>query len=226
LNQQKLLAYLKANYNGENVVIVNDGLAETQSQLWQMVNSINKFEGISPVAVIKPEKGYINRSIFNSKINTSAKNWVIILSDDNVTTSATINSLKSISNDVGIDLFALNKGKNFDTIDNILLGKFNFTFPTSEFIDTDDEIINEFYNAFKKRNNAFPSKYALRGFDVTYDALVRFASNTDFEDALISGQSTRVFSVFDYKKNALGNLENIGLFLIRYNEDLTFVIVE
>lgn len=226
LNQQKLLAYLKANYNGENVVVVNDGLAETQSQLWQIVNSINKFEGINTVAVIKPEKGYINRSVFISKINSAAKNWVIILSDDNVTTSATINSLKSISNDVEIDLFALNKGKNFDTIDNTLLGKFNFTFPTSEFIDTDAAGVNEFYNAFKKKNNAFPSKYALRGFDVTYDALIRFASNGDFEDALISGQSIRVLSVFDYKKNTIGNLENNGLFLIRYNEDLTFTIVE
>ena len=226
LNQQKLLAYLEANYNGENVVVVNDGLPETQTQLWQIVNSINKFKGAKSVAVIKPVNGYINRSIFNSKINVNVKNWVIIVSDDNVTTSTTINSLKGFSADVEIDLFSLNKGKNFDSIDNVVLGKFNFTFPTSEFIETNDANINGFYSAFKLKNNAYPSKYAIRGFDVTYDALIRYASSNTFEEALIAGQSTRVSSIFDYHKNASGYLENNGLFLIRYHPDLTVTIIE
>jgi LysM repeat protein len=226
LNQHKLLAHLQAIYSGENIVIVNDGLAETQTQLWQIVNKIKSFKNSPTVSVIKPEKGYINRTYLSSKINNSTKNWVIIISDDNVTTSATLNGLKVVPEDTEITLFALNKGKNYDTIDNNLLAKFNFTFPTSEFIDTDSEYINNFYNAYFKETNAFPSKYALRGFDTTYDAIVRLASENGVEEGLSAGKSTRTISTFEYAKTSNGGFENNGLFLIQYNKDLSVTIID
>jgi len=226
LNQQKLLAYLQENYAGENVVVVNDGKAETQSQLWQIVNKINGFKNVHNVSVIKPQNGYINRSVFSSKISKTNKNWVIIVSDDNVTTSATINGLKGFSEDVEIDLYALNKGKNFDNIENVFLGKLNFTYPTSEFIDTENEEINYFYNAFYVKNKAYPSKYALRGFDVTYDMLVRYASNNgNLDKGLNAGWSTRVSGIFQYSKNGFGSFDNNGLYIIRYTENLVPIIM-
>ncbi|RXP56148.1 LysM peptidoglycan-binding domain-containing protein [Lutibacter sp. HS1-25] len=226
LNQQKLLAYLEENYAGENVVVVNDGKAETQSQLWQIVNKINGFKNVHNVSVIKPQNGYINRSVFSLKISKTNKNWVIIVSDDNVTTSATINGLKGFSEDVEIDLYALNKGKNFDNIENVFLGKLNFTYPTSEFIDTENEEINYFYNAFYVKNKAYPSKYALRGFDVTYDMLVRYASNNgNLDKGLNAGWSTRVSGIFQYSKNDFGSFDNNGLYIIRYTENLVPIIM-
>jgi len=224
--QEKLLAYLEENYKGENVLVVNDGKAETQTQLWQIVNKIKSFDSVQKVEVIKPEKGYINRAIFSKKIDTLASTWVLLISDDKVTASTTVNSLKGFPTETKIDLFALNKGKNFDNIDNIFLGKMNFTFPTAEFIDPADENVNIFYNSYYDKYNAYPSKYAIRGFDVTYDALVRLASNENLEEGLDAGKSIRVFSTFNYSKNNFGSYENHGVFIIRYSEDLSATIIE
>lgn len=225
--QQKMLMYLERNYNGENIVIINDGLGKTQSQLWQIVNKMKTFDSIQTISVIKPEEGYINREIFSEKLDTlGGKNWVLIVSDNNVMTTAGINGLKGFSKEVKIDLFALNKGKNFDNIENVLLGKLNFTYPTSEIINTDDVGVNYFYNAFKSKNGAFPSKYALRGFDVTYDTLVRYATDENLEEGLTDGKSIRTASLFNYKKNAFDAIENYGLILIRYNKDLSVTVLE
>jgi len=227
MQQEKMLNYLESNYNGENVVIINDGLGKTQSQLWQIVNKIKTFDSIQTISVIKPEEGYINREIFSEKLDTlGGQNWVLIVSEDIVVTSAGINGLKGFSEEVKIDLFALNKGKNFDNIENVFLGKLNFTYPTSEIVNTNEALLDNFYNTFKDKNGAFPSKYALRGFDVTYDALVRYATGGDLEEGLTVGNSIRTASIFNYQKNDLDTYENNGVILIRYNKDLSVTVLE
>ncbi|MFD1293397.1 LysM peptidoglycan-binding domain-containing protein [Lutibacter holmesii] len=225
-HQNKLLAHMEATYKGENILVINDGKEETQTQLWQMVNKIKTFDSIQTVTVIKPEKGYINRDKFLTKLDSLSNNWVVLISDENVTTSTTVNNLKGFAERIQINLFALNKGKNFKNIDNSFLGKLKFTYPTAEFLNTEKPEITQFYNSFKQKNAAFPSKYAIRGFEVTYDALVRLASSEINDEGLTTGQSERIFSKFNYSKNTFGSFENEGLFLIQYNEDLTTTIIE
>ncbi len=225
-HQERLLEHMEAAYKGQNVLVINDGTPATQTQLWQMVKKIKNFDSIQNVSVIKPEEGYINRTKFLTKLDSLSNNWVVLISDENVTTSTTINNLKGFADRININLFALNKGKNFDNIDNSFLGKLNFTYPTSEFLNTEDPEISKFYYSFKQQNAAYPSKYAIRGFEVTYDALVRLASSNSVNEGLTFGESTRVFSKFNYSKNTLGSFENNGLFLVQYHEDLTTTIFE
>lgn len=246
--QEKLLKHIETSYNGENILVVNDGKAETQTQLWQIVSKLKAFDSIKNISVIKPKEGYIDREIFSKNLDSTTKNLVILISDENVTTSTTVNNLKGFAENIDIDLFSLNKGKNFDNIDNSFLGKLNFVYPTSTFFNTEDRLTTSFYNAYYKKNYAYPSKYAIRGFDVTYDAIVRFASyeevveeKTGLEEAqevvldeqdesikqsFSEERSTRVSSVFGYTKNAFGSLENNQVILIQYNEDLTTKIIE
>lgn len=223
-HQERLLEHMEATYKGENILVINDGKATTQTQLWQMVKKIKTFDSIQTVTVIKPEEGYINRDKFFTKLDSLSNNWVVLISDENVTTSTTINNLKGFADRIEIDLFALNKGKNFNNINNSFLGKLNFTYPTSEFLNIEDPEISKFYNSFKKQHAAYPSKYAIRGFEVTYDALVRLASSENVNEGFTLGESTRVFSKFNYSKNTLGSFENNGLFLVQYHEDLTTTI--
>lgn len=225
-HQELLLKYLEATYNGENILIINDGKETTKTQLWQIVNKIKHFDSIQTISIIKPEEGYIHRNKFLKNLNPLTNNWVILVSDENVTTSTTINNLKGFAEKIEINLFALNKGKNFDNIDNFFLGKLNFTFTTSEFLNTEDPEISKFYTSFKQQNAAYPSKYAIRGFEVTYDALTRLASSDNIDESFYLGESKRVFSKFNYSRNAFGSYENNGLFLVQYNEDLTTTLFE
>ncbi|NLP58033.1 LysM peptidoglycan-binding domain-containing protein [Lutibacter sp. B1] len=226
LLEKKMLSYLEENYNGENIIVVNDGKTDSQSKLWRIVNILKSFDSIQNIAVIKPEKGYIASEKISQKLKNDSDNWVLLLSDEVLTTAATVNNLKVLDKEFKITLFALDKGENFDKVDNNFLGELNFVFPTTDFYDLDTKNTRGFYKSYKSKNNAIPSKYAIRGFDVAYDAIVRIASNKNLEDGLKAGKSTRISSTFDYNKKLFGSFENNGVFLIQYNKDLEAVILE
>ena len=224
--ENKLLTYLEKKYEGENIIVVNDESPESQSKLWRIVNKLKSFDSIQKIAVIKTKEGFIDSELFKTKLDTLGKNWVIISSDEKVATSAAINNLKTYAEDVDIQLYALNKGRNFNNISNTFLGKLNFVFPTSEYINIEDSNVKRFYDKYKAKNYALPSKYAIRGFDVTYDTLIRFASFESLEDGLKAGKSVRISRVFNYEKELLGSFENKGVFLIQYTKDLTPIVIE
>lgn len=220
--ENKLLTYMEEIYKGETIVVVNDEKPENQSKLWRIVNKLKAFDSIQNVTVIKSKDGFIASEIFTKKMDTLAKNWIFLISNDKITTAATVNNLKTYVEDVDVRLFALNKGKNFDNVNNSFLGKLNFVFPTSEFLNINDIKVKRFYKKYKSKNYALPTKYAIRGFDVTYDTLIRIASAENIGD----GKSLRIASVFDYEKKMFGSFKNIGVFLIQYTKDLDTIIIE
>ncbi|MFK5957269.1 MAG: LysM peptidoglycan-binding domain-containing protein [Lutibacter sp.] len=224
--ENKLLAYMEKSYNGENVVVINDDKPKNQSKLWRVVNKLKAFDSIQNIEVIKPENGLINKKVFMEKLDTLGKNWVLLISNEIVTTSATVNNLKTYAEDVDISLFAITKGRNFETINNSFLGKLNFVYPTSDFMNMDDIKTQRFYKKYKSKNYALPSKFVIRGFDVTYDALIRIASANNFEEGLKLGISSRLSCIFDYNKKLFGSFENEGVFLIKYTKDLDTIILE
>ena len=151
----------------------------------------------------------------------------MLISDENETTASAINGLKSYeSEEFDVRLFAFNKGKNFDKIDNNLLGSYNFTFPTSEYLVVDNDLSKRFYEKFQNINHAVPSKYAIRGFDVTYDVLARMASAETIGEGLAAGVSTRLSSIFNYNKKLFGATENDAVVVIQYTKDLESIIFE
>jgi len=224
--ENKLLEHLEEAYEGEHILVVNDEKPTNQSKLWRIVNKLKAFDSIQNIEVIKTKNGFIDSELFKEKLDTLGRNWVIIISNEKVTTSAAVNNLKTFVEDVDIRLFALNKGKNFDHINNSFLGKLNFVFPTSEFLNFEDEKVQRFYQKYNEKNHTVPTKYAIRGFDVTYDTLVRIATASNLEDGLRAGQSSRISSFFYYDKKLLGSFENKKIFLVQYTKDLERLILE
>ena len=76
------------------------------------------------------------------------------------------------------------------------------------------------------KNGTLPSSYATKGFDVTYDILMRLASGNDLDTTFKEGLSYRLESKFDYTDNTLKISENKGLFILKYNVDLTLTRIE
>jgi LysM repeat protein len=224
--ENRLLAYMEQNYNGENVVIINDKKPESQSKLWRIVNKIKAFDSIQTISVLKPDNGFIDSELVMEKLDSLSSNWVFLISDETVTTAAAVNNLKGFAERIDIDLFALNKGKNFDKIDNIFLGKLNFIFPSAEFLNVDAVPMRNFYKAYERKNHALPSKYSIRGFDIMYDTMARIGTFKNLESGLKKGESSRLSATFNYKKKLFGSFENHGVYLIQYTEDLTPVLLE
>lgn len=224
--ENRLLTYMEAHYNGENIVVINDAKPKNQSKLWRIVNKIKTFDSIQTISVLKPENGFIDTDLVKEKLDSLSSNWVFLISDETLTTAAAVNNLKGFAERIDIDLFALNKGRNFDKIDNIFLSKLNFIFPSSEFLNVDAVPIQRFYKAYKKRNHAYPSKYSIRGFDIMYDIMARIGTFNNLERGLKEGESSRLSGIFNYKKKLFGSFENHGIYLIQYTEDLTPVLLE
>ena len=86
--------------------------------------------------------------------------------------------------------------------------------------------MGEVYKAYQEKNHTLPTKYAIRGFDIMYDALVRIASHTYFYEGLQAGISSRVSAIFNYLEKPLVGFENNGVLLIQYNKDLLPVVLE
>ncbi|MBE0424330.1 MAG: LysM peptidoglycan-binding domain-containing protein [Lutibacter sp.] len=226
LLQSELLRYLEKSYQGENIVVINDGESGSQTKLWQIVNRLKTFKNVQNISVVKSEFGYISGGNIAKRLTNTSNNLVILVSDEMVTTASAVNSLKGLVDKFNITLIALDKGKNFDSVDNNLLGQLNFICPTIDFLDVDDANVNYFYKTYQEKNFAIPSKYALKGFDITYDVLARIATMGTLEMGLAAGKSSRISTLFNYDRNLLGSFENHGVFIIQYNKSLTPIILE
>ncbi|MGV6845118.1 MAG: LysM peptidoglycan-binding domain-containing protein, partial [Lutibacter sp.] len=217
----KMLSYIEKNYSGENLVVISDTKPENQHNLWQSVNRLKQLDSLSNISVIKADKGMINPDQLTEKMVANKNNWVLLISNDKVTTAAAVNNLKVYNDSIPVRLFALKKESNFDKVDNNYLGKLNFTYPSENelmaFRNPQQKIL--FFNQFRRINFAFPSEYALRGFDVTYDLLLREAAYLPFEESLINGTSNRMNSDF-YYINEKGVFENEMVKIIKINKDL------
>lgn len=227
--EQKLLNYLLNNYNGENIVVAGDDSSKSVAKISQIVQKLKSHDSINKITVIKPEKGYIKKERFEKAIDTTfhQKNWVILVGKDNVTTNDVVNNLGVMTKEkANIQLFSFDKGANFVNVSNNQLARLRFTYPKANFVDDFDEATNVFKKKFKSKYYAYPSKYAIKGFDVTYDALLRLANFDSFKDASKAGISKRIGAKFEYDNKPFRGVENKGVFLIQYQEDLKLKALE
>jgi LysM repeat protein/ABC-type branched-subunit amino acid transport system substrate-binding protein len=222
----QVIDYIKEKYKGENLVLINDDKPENQHKLWHIVNELKQIDSVQGISVIKSTKGFIDVDKLTEKMAENQSNWVLLISNDLITTVAAVNSLKSFDETFNVTLFSLKKDRNYDKINNNYLGKLNFTYPSTENIDFNKKHYNAFYKMFKKKNFALPSKYAIRGFDVTYDILSRLASGENMEEALLSGESFRLNDVFYYVRNQQNELENEGVHIFQLNKELDLNILK
>ena len=56
---------------------------------------------------------------------------------------------------------------------------------------------------------------------MTYDILMRLASGNNLTDTFKNGVSLRLENKFDYRKKTFGSSSNKGLFIVKYNKDLS-----
>ena len=127
-----------------------------------------------------------------------------------------------------IRLFTLDKGDvyEFDDVSNMHLAKLNFTFPAiSKPYDFEDQ--NAFLVSYKNKYGVLPNKYAVRGFDLTYDIILRLGTAEDIYDGSPSDVMTEyVENRFRYDKRMFSGYRNQGFYLLKYNMDLNLEIVK
>ena len=149
-------------------------------------------------------------------------NYVVLASENTnfilSVTNIMIAALKDF--DVRLVILENNPTLEFDEIALSRLTKLKMTYPS---LSRDNNSINAkiFEDSYKRKNKILPSLYATRGFDITFDTMLRLQQNRPYEQTIVESASEMVESKFDYQKKVSGGYINKGMFILQYNSDLT-----
>ncbi|CAM1373350.1 conserved hypothetical protein [Tenacibaculum litopenaei] len=213
--------YMKANYHGETIFLVGDSQADSKKTIQLLHQNLKQHDSIRAIHSLYPKDGYIKKERFTNKMKAGTKNWVVIVSNDKVAVADALNSMIGLPDDMEVQVFAVEKNKAYNSIDNNKLANINFTYVTAQYADEASQEILNFNKKYQAKNNALPSDYAIKGFDITYDTLMRLASGNSLSATFKEGISFRLENKFDYRKKLFGTTSNRGLFIVQYNRDLS-----
>jgi hypothetical protein len=77
-----------------------------------------------------------------------------------------------------------------------------------------------FRNHYKQINKVFPNQYAVRGFDLTFDTLLRLSQDGSF-DSTTSNATQQVECQFNYTTTNDKAFINSGVYLLEFQADLS-----
>jgi len=216
-----MIEYLERNQMGKNFIIISD--TKHAKSKAEILAAFPNAKSAMPRA-----KGFLYETDIASKIEKGKDNWVILASADPVIVSNVVNLLHGMPDDYQLRLFTLDKNDafDFDDISNRNLAKLSFTFPS----------VNKSYNykdkdaflvSYKNKYGVLPNRYAVRGFDITYDILLRLASADNIYDASDTDYETEyVENKFRYSKKMFSGYQNNAMYIIKYTPTLQFEVVK
>lgn len=216
--RNSMLNYIKDTYNGENLVAITDEVPENQADFEHIIGQLNAVVVSSgEVAVLTPEEGYIKPAFFRKNIKNKRDNWFVLLTKDPNVTADVVQNLGVLPKEDSITLFSLYNLDDFEKLQNQHLARVNFHYPAANFIDYENDKVQQFIKKYKAENYIEPSEFAFKGFDVTYDALVRLAVFKFPDFAFANGSTERLSSKFTYNKDNVGSFVNKGVFIVKYD---------
>jgi hypothetical protein len=164
--------------------------------------------------------GAINVISLKSLLVKNKINYVVMETANTSMIKATMTALLSVQQWFNVQLVILEPNETLDTdeIDFSDLVKLKLMYPSMTRENTTPQAML-FEKNFKLKNKVTPNAFAIRGFDVTFDALMRLSQTNGFFES--ANQVTeQVESKFDYFKNETGGFANKGLYILYYDADL------
>ncbi|MDH3321409.1 MAG: LysM peptidoglycan-binding domain-containing protein [Flavobacteriaceae bacterium] len=210
----EMLQFIKSNYKGQKLLIIVDEKDAESYEFNKIFKEIQTLDTLNQISVIKPVKGYIKPTVFRENVLEEIENWVLLIGNDQTFLRDVFNNLGVLPEEFNITLFSFEKGRNYDKIDNNYLSRVNYHYPTSDFLDRDSKAYANFKSKYKSMYHSLPSKYAIDGFDITYDILMRLSVNTDL---INQGTSKRLAAKYKFIENTSGAMVNHGVFIVKYD---------
>ncbi len=168
------------------------------------------------------ENGSLSADNLRAMLVAGKMNYVILDSEKTGMILSTTNVLQSQMNsyDLQLVLLELNETLDFEEISMKRLTSLKMMYPSLIRENLSDEA-TVFENVFKRQNNILPSQYAVRGFDVTFDTMLRMSQSKGFKKSAIEDKTEQVESKFEYTPKKSEGYINQGVYVLQYNEDLT-----
>lgn len=228
-----MLEYIVSGMSDKNLIVIAD--STKTAQLAKIMLAIPDARIVS-----LREEGFLRLEDVENQIDQTKENWVILEATDPILISnvvGVLNGLPVIDPDLEEDqepvdyeirLFSLDKNAAFDyhDVSNVHLAELNFTFPSvNKSYNYKDK--NAFLISYKNKYGVLPNRFAVRGFDLTYDVILRLASSEDIFTASKQEFETQyIENKFSYSKSLLSGYQNNAFYIIKYQENLQFQVLE
>ena len=212
--RQKMTQFLEKYAVDKQIIIVSDTTATT------VTNSLLLKFPLAKVIMAR-KGGLLIPKDFNGILKTDKENLVIIESKKAGLVATVISILEAKLIKYKITMATTSSKKQFDNsaIDNRYKTKLNFHFPSIEktiAFDREDEFLKLYKNTYGQA----PNKYAIRGFDLTFDAILRKTNKEDIATIFSEiGKTSYLENQFNYVKNISGGYTNNAVYILRYTED-------
>lgn len=199
---------------GGNIIIVNDPKRTTSKDFITRNCPDAKFVTLDDI-------GNINVENLKSLLAKDRKNFVVLDTEKTGMILSTTNLLLNEMSNFQLQLAILepNETLDYDEISMKRLTILKLIYPSMTRENHSVDAI-AFENDYKKDNKIFPSQYAVRGFDVTFDTMLRLSQDKSFAQSASGDKTEQVESKFAYARNGEG-FTNKGVYILEYQEDLS-----
>ncbi|MFH4968837.1 LysM peptidoglycan-binding domain-containing protein [Gaetbulibacter sp. M240] len=234
LLKDKLVNYIKKDTLAANVIVITD------SKHLNVANDLkNEFSRAKIVESRKNKEGVDVNYVLVDDIKQHLKpgNNTVFIETENAgfasnVTSVLASLIRKENKEEGlpkinIKLCTTNFNSAFsgDEISNEHLSKLQFTFATGtkSYTDTSPD---SFVKQYSQEYNITPNRWAVKGFDLTMDVVLRLASSENIYQSVTKAPLTEyVENKFAYKKKLFGGYYNDTAYLVKY-DDLNVVVIE
>ena len=168
------------------------------------------------------ETGGLNVESFKSLLVKDRMNYVILETANTAMIKYTINTMISVMASYQVQLVVLEQNETLDTdeINFENLTKLHLMYPSATRENNSPEA-ELFMQSYRKKNKVNPSTYAIRGFDVTFDTMMRLSQDKTYQETAETMITEQVENKFEYHKKDEGGYVNRGIYILYYDTDLT-----
>ena len=226
----KMVSYVKTDTIPHHTLIIYDSKSKTTA---------NYLKTVFPSASLMPSK-VNNKGIEQfylllkdvRKVLLSGRT-IVFLESNNESFVSNVTSMLSSMNGItrgrrkierDILLMTTTKNRAFEglSVSNYDLSNLHFQYPS---INYNMELSEGFQQKYLTKYGAFPNKYAIRGFDLTLDILLRLSKFGTLFESASNIQTSYIGNKFNYSKQPNGGYKNEAGFILKH-QDLEIIKVQ
>lgn len=167
-------------------------------------------------------KGVLILDKFKKALFKDRMNFVVLESENTVLINSVLKNMLALLPTYKIQLVILEPNETFNTDEVNLesLVKLKLLYPS---ITNENKSVGAqiFEKKYKEKNKIAPNNIATRGFDLTFDSLMRLSQDKTYLETIDSMTTEQVDSKFQFYKNEKSVYSNKGVYLLYYDTDLT-----
>jgi LysM repeat protein len=213
--REHMIQFAKGMVKDQKILVISD-----QKNQDAEMKILEAFPSASLIELREEEKNIsLNREVLIRKLSKEEENWIFVETDDFKIASSVSSILNSANSDsTRIRMLTTYRSKAFENevISVPHLSNLKFTFPSV----TRESSTAAFISRYQRRFSGDPDRYAVRGFDLGMDVLLRLAYDLDlYAVADQIGEVTYTGNKFNYWKQAQSGYYNTASYILMY-EDL------